>query len=244
MKRIVSIILTVILLSSTMLLSSCGGLELSGKHRYFGFADPNTSNEYLWFESYSECVEKVESLYTKDSSFYETMLVSYEGDLFDMKYCIAINESKADSEAGPFVSVFDRKTEDVGVLCFAFFEDVSLKDIKYAKVSSFNCYRIIVGMEYAKNNDFDYEGLTVDTLECKEITDDPYFNGTIYEYRLKDSGDLVLRIEPTNSKCGRLSNDAINEIVDSIDVSLYEKMSDSMVDGEFKPTDAPLRQYY
>ena len=242
MKKIISRLLAFLLVLSTLLLSSCG------VYTYHGFADNNSKGSYCWSESYKTFSDRVETLHAYGSSFYKDIPINYDGDLFDVKYCIALTSSKWVDKPEDAIIVnnsFKRNYRDVGIFCFAFFEDVSLREVrKSPAVGNFKSYRIIVGTEYADNHDCSYDGLTVDMLECVEI---PFLDGYIYEYRHKDSGELVLCIEPTRDKWEKLSDEVIQEIINSIDVEMYKKIKDSMVDGEFLPYGPgglPMRCYY
>ena len=204
-------------------LFSCGNVG----NQTGGFYDSIHFHKYWWLETYAECVDGINTLESYGSSFNETILVSYEGDLFDMKYCIFTNELKADKRSGLFVKRFERKVEEVVIMCFAFFEDVRLYDLKRSYVQDYKAYKIKVGMEYAKKFDFNYEGLTADSLECVEYT---IHRQAIFEYRLKESNELVLTVECFKFRKEKLSDEIIQTIINSIDIGLYEQMKDSMIE--------------
>ena len=127
---------------------------------------------------------------------------------------------------GMFVDRFDRKVENVEIMCFAFFEDVKLYDLKRSYVEEYKAYQIKVEAEYAKKHDFNYEGLTVDSLECIVYTK---HRQAIFEYRLKESNELILTIECSKFKNEKLSDEAIQAIINSIDTGTYEQMKDCMI---------------
>lgn len=215
--KFTSIALMIVILAFSLF--SCG--NLGGQTG--GFYDTNHFHEYWWLESYSECVDGISRLESHGSSFNETILVSYEGNLFDMKYCILTDRQKADKDVGFFVDRFDRKVENVEVMCFAFFEDVKLNDLKRSYVEEYKAYQIKVEVEYAKKHNFSYEGITVDSLECIEYTE---HRQAIFEYRLKESNELILTIECSKFKNEKLSDEVIQAIINSIDVGMYEQMKD------------------
>ena len=222
MKKTVSILLILLLFVSTMFLSSCGGLGI-GKQYTAGFSDPVHFHEYWWLESYDECIDGIESLASCGSSFGQTILLSDDTDLYDMKYCIFTDRRYADKEVGIFVDRFDRKVENVKIMCFAFFEDVEIDELKYSYISDYKAYQIIVDLAYAIKCDFDFDELTMDSLECT-VVEKPSFD-IAYEYRLKENGTLVLCVEPSHVKNEQISDEALRSIINSIDADMFEHMS-------------------
>ena len=212
---------TLVLVLSTLTFFSCGNLT---EHTH-GFYDTNHFHEYWWEETYSGCVDAIESLKSYDSTFKKTALVSYEGDLFDMKYCIFINKQNADKQAGLFVDRFERRIENVEIMCFAFFEDVSIDTLEHSYLEDYKAYQIIVGIEYLIEHNFNYDTLTMDSLECIEHIE---HRQLIYEYRLND--DVVLYVKTFRFNDEQLSDEIVQAIIDSIDVKMYEKMKYCMGD--------------
>ena len=216
MKKIVSSILIFSVL--VIALSSC-------KRQTGGFNDPNQFNEYWWLESYDECVDGIERLMSHGSSFNNTALISDDSDLFDMKYCVLTNRLRADKEVGIFVNRFDRKVEGVIVMCFAFFDNVEIDELIYSNVWDYKAYQIIVDVDSAVKNDFYYEELTEDSLECTEV-----FEGrqVIYEYRFKDDEQVILSIKHSKFINEKLDFSVISEILNSIEADMFEKMKNNM----------------
>ena len=218
MKKIIikTISAALVFVLTIVALSSCGGI---GKRKTEGFRDNTYFDEYWWEESYAGCVDGIKRLKSHGSTFIKTIPISYEGELFDMKYCIHSNKLLADREASIFVDRFDRKIENVLVMCFAFFDDADLYDIRRSYLSHYKAYRIIISTEYAEKFGFNYNELTVDLLQCSFIED--YLT---YEYRLKSDDTLVLSIESSSSQNSKLSDEAIQAIIDSIDIEIYKYM--------------------
>ena len=224
MKRIIikTISFVLVFVLSAIALSSCGNISQYTN----GFYDPVHFHEYWWEEDYAGCVDGIERLKLHGSSFVEAIPIDYEGDLFDMKYCIFTHRLKADKEVGFFVDRFDRKVDGVKVMCYAFLEDVKLKDLKRSYLREYKAYRIIVDLDYAKKHDFNYDGLTVDMLKCDFIEvarQDEHRTEERYEYRLKEDNSLVLSIDPSHMYHEKLSNEVIQAIINSVDVEIYKK---------------------
>ena len=193
---------------------SCGLTEKTG-----GLYGLTIEDEVWWLESYAECVDGIQRLKSHGSTFINSIPVSYEGDLFDMKYCIINNRYRADKRAGIFVDPFDRKIDKVKVMCFAFFEDINLYDLERSYINQYIAYQIIIELEYAEKYGFNYKELTTDSLECNFIAED-----LIYEYRLKGDNACVLSIKSSSRKNAKLSDEVIQAIIDSVDAEIYEYM--------------------
>lgn len=237
MKRIfikaISTIMTVIL--TILALSSCGAPIIGNTG---GFNNGGRPIDYYWVETYDECVEAIERMKLHDSTFYETMLVSYEGDLFDMKYCIRVWDEDIKEVMHPYeifsfkfgARRFDWRAEKVAIMCFAFFEDVEIDDIlnstnskNRSNVWNFKAYQIIPNTDYAKNNNCNYEGITIDSLNLTE----EWNRNTIYNYTL--DGTSVLQIKFNSTKNEALGDNEINAILYSIDVDMYKNMENNFI---------------
>ena len=225
---------TVIVLMMLML-SSCGAPIIGHTGGFTG--EPFWDYDYYWVETYDECVEAIERMKVHGSTFYETMLVSYEGDLFDMKYCIKVRDEEKEImhpyEIFTFkfgAQKFDWKAEKVEIMCFAFLEDVTIDEIlsstnskNRSNVWNFKSYKIIPNADYAKNNNFSYDGITIDSLELVEEWD----HYTIYDYTL--DGTSVLQIKFNSTKNEALGENEINAILGSIEVDMYKIMENNFV---------------
>ena len=96
-ERIISLILSAVILVSTLLLSSCGGifrLRTVFPEGYTGgfmkHIDDGSGIEFYWVETYDELVEAMNLFRSHGSTFAESAIFTYEGDLFDTKYCICL----------------------------------------------------------------------------------------------------------------------------------------------------------
>ena len=224
MKNHLPKLIAMILASVLMLiaLTSCWGDVLG---RGWGFPNDGQPYDYYWFETYDECVEAIKLLKSHGSTFLgNRMLTSYEGDLFDMKYCIKIREDSVKSKGG---QAFAWEVENVSILCYAFFKkDVKIDDITYSVCveSDFNAYSIFPSIEYASNHDFNYENLTPDLLEYRTFEEG---KNQCYEYRLKEDNTKALTIYTStyvHNYNGAITDECVQAIIDSIDIDMYKYM--------------------
>ena len=217
------------------ILSSCGAPIIGHTG---GFTGEPLTYEYRWLETYDECVEAIDRMKVHGSTFYETMLVSYEGDLFDMKYCIKVKDSDIKEVMHPYeifsfkfgARNFDWRAENVEIMCFAFFEDVTIDEIlsstnrkNQSKVWNFKAYKIIPNADYAKNNNFSYEGITINSLEFLEERE--YY--TVYNYTLDNTS--VLKIKFNSNRNEALGDSELQAILGSIDADMYRSMENNFV---------------
>lgn len=166
--------LAILILASIFLLSSC---DLYGqyfikngphpKDTYFpegytggfGISHGDTNAAYYWVETYEECVEAIELLKSHGSTIKMTALFSYEGELFDTKYCFDIGRKHSDPiEYGE--NPFDRWAEEVYITSYAFYDDVTIDELIYSYCSRYNVYIFSSNPEfneiYAENPDVIY----------------------------------------------------------------------------------------
>lgn len=236
-KQIIKSISTLTALVLMMLiLSSCGAPIIGNTG---GFNNGGRPIRYYWVETYEECIEAIERMEVYDSTFYETMLVSYEGDLFDMKYCIRVWKDDIKEVMHPYsifsfkfgARSFDWRAEKVAIMCFAFLEDVTIDEIlsstnskNRSNVWNFKAYQIIPNTDYAKNNNCNYEGITIDSLNLTEEGNNHY---AIYNYTLNSTS--VLQIKFNSTKNEALGDNEINAILNSIDGDMYNNMKNSFI---------------
>ena len=97
-------IVIILLLSISLSLYSCSTNEETPGDQYFypenytcGFPNynvfPNSLTEIWWVETYEECLEAINLLKSHDSTFMKSAIFTYEGDLFDTKYCFIIKDT-------------------------------------------------------------------------------------------------------------------------------------------------------
>ena len=190
MKRTISLIISAVILVSTLLLSSCG--PVFGKERIFpegytgGFGiDYGSRVEFYWVETYEEAVQAMELLKSHGSTFAKTAIFSYEGDLFDTKYCFKIYGRKADYvKFGD--NPYDRYAADVEVSSMGFFVDVTIDELVYSSVNNYSF------LYFVPSNDFDElcqnkPDASFEDWECK--WDETHSNGDIY-YQNKHLFDI------------------------------------------------------
>ena len=102
---------------------------------------------YYWVETYEECVAAIEQLKSHGSTFEKKLIFTYEGDLFDTKYCFTIDRKKADKiKYGE--DPFDRYAEDVVVMSVAFYDDVSIDELIFSKIAWYECYSLETGERF------------------------------------------------------------------------------------------------
>ena len=212
MKKIISMILLLVI--TTLALSSCGKLGI-GRPYTGGFSDANLFHQYWWVETFDECAAAIDSLSSYGSTFCETLLLPYDEELFDIKYCFLTNTRKEEQPVGIFVDRFERKVEDISVTCYAFFEDVKLSTLVYSYLSSYTVYEIVIDLEYATACDFNFGEVKADDLVCNVTEID---HDMVYEYRLGESDALVLSLVSSNHKNGQPSNEVVQSIIDSISI--------------------------
>ena len=130
MKKTLSIILIATVLLLSISLSSCGFRKDVHRNTHVpdwyigGYGNTyGLDNAYFWVETYDEMKEAVQLLESNGSTFKDKVILNYEGDLFDVKYCFAMNTSK--TKRVPWgENQFDRKAEDVILGSVIFFDDV------------------------------------------------------------------------------------------------------------------------
>ena len=108
-----------------------------------GFPDlinkPAPRIEFWWVETYEECMDAINLLKSHGSTFAESAIFTYDGDLFDTKYCFQITLEHVLTEPIKFGdNPFKRRAGDVEITSYAFFEDVMIEQINHADVYDFN----------------------------------------------------------------------------------------------------------
>ena len=176
MKKLLikSVSLVLILIMSALMLFSCGKSDdypkengqsassfppgwTGGFHQEYG-----NNIEYWWIETYEELMVALETLKLHGSTFEESVILNYNGDLFDVKHCIVIPLNAKGTENIKFGdNPFDRKAIDVSIMSYCFFDEISIDELNYSYVERFDACRVFLkkaGREfYLENNCFPLE---------------------------------------------------------------------------------------
>ena len=105
------------------------------------YHQPGANIEYWWVETYEEVIEAIELLKSHGSTFSQDpsyqLLLTYEGDLFDVKYCFTIAGVGGKTEKIKWGdNPFDRHAENVKINSYAFFEDVTIDEINHSYITN------------------------------------------------------------------------------------------------------------
>lgn len=201
MRRIISIAVILILLSSSLLScipqsgdqSNGGGTDLTlpgdmtdiefesmfpdGWIGGFGQININFDVEYWWLDSFDELSVAIEKLKDNGSVFSEeSVLVDYDGELFDVKYCIVICPYLSDSEWIKFgEDPFDRYADGVEIRTVGFLDNVTVEQINYSHLSSFRAFKFEIEAPFYENYVKNHNPIT-------PFTDEWSFTTNVSEY--------------------------------------------------------------
>lgn len=227
MKTTLRISVAMLLLVSILLLSSCGFYWRYPDLSHRGFPEGYTGGwgadyygqdyEYFWVETYDELTLAVEKLKSHGSTFAKSVILDYEGDLVDVKYCFSFGGRNRDYiRYGE--DPFDRYASDVAIFSVAFTEDISIDELMLSHVDSYENYRLYV------NSSFDIEALDHESIRG-ELVDRTYYgseNPTAeYKYNLYDSkNELILVVEyyARSGQTTQPSQECIDAVIDSVRV--------------------------
>ena len=107
------------------------------------YHQPGANIEYWWVETYEECIEAIERLKANGSTFVDDTVLTYDGELFDCKYCFMITGVGSGTEEIKWGDdPFDRRATKVYVTCYAFFDDVTLDELNHSYVSRYEAYMV------------------------------------------------------------------------------------------------------
>ncbi len=178
-----------------------------------GMGIPSGSDvEYYWVETYEECVEAIELLKSHGSTFEQWPIFTYNGELFDTKYCFKMNGARSD-EIQYGENPFDRKSEGVRVQSIVFMEEVTIDELVYENIAFYDAYILFtpgisdVGTldEYPKADGFTYEWVADDSTD--------FFSGA---YHIYINGKLALSLSPVYRGGHELSDEILKAILDSV----------------------------
>ena len=178
-----------------------------------GFGIPNGSGlEYYWVETYEECQEAIKLLKSHGSTFEQWPIFTYNGELFDTKYCFKMKNSNSDKiQYGE--NPFDRKSEGVAVWSCVLINGVEIDELVYSDISSYDAYILFtpgtsdVGIleEYPASDGFTYEWVEDDSTD--------FFAGAYFIYI---DSKLALSLSPVYRGGHELSEEILKAILDSI----------------------------
>lgn len=136
--------------------------------------------EGWWVETYDELMIALDKLKYNGSSINNSAIINYDGDLFDVKYCIVISHASynefAEYRFGD--DPFERCLNNVSVYTVLFFEKVTIDQINYSDLGDYKHSRFItIGDIYENHSDLPFEemsykhGVESIPLRSKEIPD-------------------------------------------------------------------------
>ena len=232
MKRITKALVSLLLLISILLLSSCGVYWRWPDLHHRGFPEGYTGGwgsdyygqdyEYFWVETYDELLEAIEKLESHGSSFAKSVIFNYEGELFDVKYCFSFGGNKRDYiRYGE--DPFDRFASDVAIFSVAFTEDVSIEKLMLSYVDANENYTLSVFSE------FDALDINSDLVNG-ELIDNTYYGAdnptSRYQYKVyNDKNKHILSVvySAKPSQTTKPSEECINAVIDSIEILDMDK---------------------
>lgn len=214
MKRIVSAIL--IIFTLLFCLTSCGPRFIplpkmgypEGYTSGFYHLDDRSENERWWIETYDELVDAMDLLKSHGSTFQKMVISDYEGDLFDVKYCISISRIAEGTELVKFGdNPFDRKATGVIVWSYAFFDDITIDELNYSYVINYDVMKIQPRSRLIENGpDFSLDSPRWEKPEIAE------------EYMLFDDNDnYILQAERSrNNNYIEIPDEVLDALADSL----------------------------
>ena len=107
-----------------------------------GAFSPGERAEIWWVETYDECLAAIELLKSHGSTFAESAIFAYEGNLVDTKYCFIIGGDKITEEIKFGDNPFDRKACDVRIVTYAFIENVTIDEINYSDIMDYRVFSL------------------------------------------------------------------------------------------------------
>ena len=210
MKRIVSAILVICTL--LLCLTSCGPVFRSSIYPegYIGGVGISygSGTQLYWVETYEEALECIELLKSHGSTILESLLYSYEGDLFDTKYLFRFCGKKDAAKYGD--NLCDRYAENVSVETYGFFEDVDIKDFEYTYISNFDV------LYFEPNIDFYRAYNSDEDIDRELFTYESYNSTEIYSFVMYGKTAFAKIYREKNNEQTKLDEECINAILDSL----------------------------
>ena len=179
----------------------CGGISNS---RRWG-------SQIYWVESYDEVVKNVGTLTEHNSTFVDSATITYEGDLFDVKYGFDMKKDKTEfpiklGEESPY----ERQVYDVEIITYLFFEDVTIEEFVYHDRIFYEIFEFGATTKFQiklADGEIPIENLTCEWDEQKKT----YFIyiGEIEAFYLRACGGTSMDVKV-------VSDEVIQEIISSI----------------------------
>ncbi|MBQ8303310.1 MAG: hypothetical protein IJX97_07220 [Clostridia bacterium] len=112
---------------------------------------PGSPLEYWWVETYEECLDAIELLKSHGSTFSDDIVLAYDENLFDVKYCfVLIGDGRHGERIKYGDNPFDRWAYDIRIDTYAFFDDVTIDELVYSYTGRYETYRIGCSVAYKK----------------------------------------------------------------------------------------------
>ena len=215
-----------ILIMSALIITGCD-LVYDGNHIFpegytggFG-SGSGPETEFWWVESYGECIDAIKLLKSHGSTFDPNVdiVLNYDEDLFDVKYCFIICGDGRNGERIKFGdNPFDRWAYDVMIFTYIFFDDVTIDELVYSNVKHFEAYRVEAFASYKQA--FDNNSISKDGLEIKDLTD-AVGKGAYYYFHVNLDGNTIMAItscffisaEENESPKEQITDECINKLI-------------------------------
>ena len=170
--------------------------------------------EIWWVETYEECLAAIELLNSHDSTFRKTYtsLFSYEGELFDTKYCFWYLSGGSRISWGD--DPFDRYAEDILLQTWVFFEDVTIDELNYGDVEDYHAY--IVASHHQKNKIEPLEDLTEARLRY-EWKKDTNSRTACFVYHKGISYCRITLFSKNQDDYGPMTDECVNALLESLE---------------------------
>ena len=217
MKKIIAILLLISIV--VVSLSSCnkdepfsGEADLLPKGYTGGiWGSREGGSQIYWVESYNKAIENVRILTKHNSTFVDTATITYEGDLFDVKYGFDMKKDKTEfpiklGEESPY----ERQVYDVEIITYLFFEDVTIEEFVYHDRIFYEIFEFGATTKFQiklADGEIPIENLTCEWDEQKKT----YFIyiGEIEAFYLRACGGTSMDVKV-------VSDEVIQEIISSI----------------------------
>jgi hypothetical protein len=165
--------------------------------------------EYYWVETYEEAIAAIELLKSHGGTICESIVISNDSEQYDIKYCFTFNVTKADwIEFGE--NPFDRYAQDVKVASYVFADEVTIDELVYSDIFTYNVFQLIIHKDYPDKKDLEF--INIDTMECEFFPDELNTRTFVYV-----DGELVFSIASLIPYT-QLSEDVVRDVISSLKV--------------------------